>query len=52
MILGERFGCLPWHLEDAPADRLAYYVGLLSVEGEFAAATADLPDGEDLILVE
>lgn len=29
----ERFGIPPWELEDAPADRVAYWFGVLGAEG-------------------
>lgn len=34
VLVAERFGALPWELEDAPTDRLLYYFNVLGVEGE------------------
>lgn len=42
VLLGERFGRLPWEIEDAPADRVTFYLGLLRAEGEYKDDLAGL----------
>ena len=37
---------LPWTLEDAPADRYAYYLRLLTIEAEARSAMAGLDPEE------
>lgn len=44
--LGERFGKLPWELEDAPSDRLLFYLRIIGVEGEAKAAMMGLEPDE------
>jgi hypothetical protein len=48
-MLADRWGGQPWGYEDAPADRAAYYVGLLVVESEHRQAAEGLPPDEPLI---
>lgn len=40
--LGERFGKWPWEIEDEPADRVAYYLGVMAKEAEYRDALADV----------
>ena len=49
VLLGERFGALPWELEDAPLDRLEFYLGVMGVEGRTHELVDDLPDDETLV---
>jgi hypothetical protein len=48
VLLGERFHCLPWHLEDEPADRVLYYTGLLALESEYREDTQGMAAGDAL----
>lgn len=48
ILLGERFGQPPWVIEDAPADRLAFYLGLLSLEGQYKDDLAGLEPDEPM----
>lgn len=50
VILAERFGCLPWELEEADFERAWHYIRLLGVEGRMSKLLADLPNDEPLIL--
>ena len=44
--LGERFGKWPWELDDQPADRVRYYVAIMSIQGEAKAALEGLSPDE------
>lgn len=46
VLLADRFKCLPWELEDEPADRVLYYTGLLALEAEYHADTAGMEAAE------
>jgi hypothetical protein len=45
--LGERFGRLPWEIEDAPTDRAMYYIKVMGVQGEARAEMAGLEPDEE-----
>lgn len=49
VMLAERFGCLPWELEDAPLDQYRKYLSVLAIEGEVKGLLADLEPDEPLI---
>jgi hypothetical protein len=34
VLIAERFGGWPWDLEQAPADRVAYYFAIMAAEAE------------------
>jgi hypothetical protein len=48
VLLGERFHCLPWHLEDEPTDSVLFYTGLLALESEYREDTRGMGQGEML----
>lgn len=48
MLIAERFGGWPWEIEDAPADRVQYYLNLLGAEGEYKEALHGLGPDEPM----
>lgn len=50
VIIAERFGVLPWQLEQEPLDRVLYYFGILAIEGEMHGALEGLSHEEPLII--
>jgi hypothetical protein len=52
IIIAERFGALPWEIEEAPADRVAYYLGILGIEGEYKGLMDGLEPNEAFIEVD
>ena len=48
VLIGERFGLAPWDIEDAPADRVQFYLNLLGAEGEFKGDLAGLEPHEPM----
>jgi len=46
VLIGERFGQWPWSIEDAPADRVAYYLAIMGAEAEAHQDHAGLGDDE------
>ena len=51
VVIGERFGLAPWDIEEAPADRVGFYLHLLGAEGEIRGDLAGF-DPEDTIFWE
>jgi hypothetical protein len=49
VLLGERFGQWPWSIEQAPADRVAYYLAIMSAEAEAHQDHAGLDGDEEII---
>jgi hypothetical protein len=49
VLIGERFGVPPWEVEEAPSDRLEYFLGILGIEGEYKGLMAGLDPGEAFI---
>lgn len=47
VLIGERFGVPPWELEQAPSDRVRYYMTLLGIEGEARGAMEGLSPDEE-----
>lgn len=52
VLLGERFGGWPWEIENAPADRLAYYLAVIGAEGEAHGDHAGMEPGEEVYRME
>ena len=52
MLIAERFGQLPWTIEDAPADRALYYLDVLRAEAEAKRELEGVPVGESVIEIE
>jgi hypothetical protein len=52
VLLAERFGGWPWDIENAPADRVEYYLAVIGAEGEAHADHAGLSDGEEVYRME
>lgn len=52
MLVAERFGVLPWVLEEEPADRVAYYFNLMGIEGEARTAMHGLDPEEEFYRIE
>lgn len=48
MYTGERYGLAPWVIEDAPADRVAYYLNLMGIEGQAKADMDGLKPDEPM----
>jgi hypothetical protein len=48
--VAERFGVLPWSLDDEPADRVYYYLGVMGIEADMQRALDGLEKDEPLIL--
>ena len=47
--MAERFGKWPWEIEEAPIDRVLYYLGILGVEGEVRQSLSRLRPGAQVI---
>lgn len=47
VLVGERFGVPPWELEQAPSDRVRYYMNLLGIEGDARGAMDGLSPDEE-----
>lgn len=47
MLVGERFGIPPWELEDAPHDRVRYYMAIMGIEAEARGAMDGLSPDEE-----
>jgi hypothetical protein len=50
VYMGERFGVPPWDIEQAPADRVEYYLSIMGVEGEMQALLDGLGPEDELIM--
>ena len=42
VLLGDRWHIPPWVIEEAPADRVQFYIALLNKEGEYKGALEGL----------
>ena len=49
VLIGERFGIPPWEIEQAPADRVTFYLNVMSAEATTHELVDDLPNDETLI---
>jgi hypothetical protein len=49
VLMAERFGKWPWEIEEAPIDRVLYYLGILGVEGEVGQSLSKLKPGAQVI---
>lgn len=47
--LAERFHCPPWDIEQAPADRVMFWLQVMSVEAEVSNAREDMKSDEELV---
>lgn len=47
-MLAERFHKTPWEIEEAPADRVFFWVQVLSVEAEVSNAREDMKADEEM----
>ncbi len=50
VMIGERFGILPWHLEREPLDQVEFYLSVMAAEGAAHALVDDLGPDETLEL--
>ena len=50
VLMGERFGRLPWEIEEAPNAQLAKYINILGIEGEIKGLLAGAEPGEEIFL--
>jgi len=49
VLIAERFGQWPWSIEDAPADRVAYYLAIMGAEAEAHQDHDGLSGDEEII---
>jgi hypothetical protein len=49
VLIAERFGQWPWAIDDEPADRVAYYMAIMSAEAVAHQDHAGL-DGDETII--
>ena len=49
VLIAERFGGWPWELEQAPADRVTYYLAIMAAEAEAHQDHEGL-DGDETII--
>lgn len=46
--MADRFSLAPWVVEDAPADRFQFYLGILAEEGRIKGDLAGLEPDEEM----
>lgn len=50
VLIAERFGGYPWEIEDAPADRVEWYMSVMGAESEGHRMFDDIPPDEAFVL--